>query len=95
MKNDKTYKKLQESWKKMEEMPLNRIPNSTAIDTFINTNGRPPEVKNPKDVDEIENILKKNYINAMDTSGWEYSVRDEAKLAIINYWKNKRMTGKI
>lgn len=95
MRNDNTYKKLQESWKKMEEMPLNRIPNSTAIDVFIQKNGRPPEVKNPNDVKEIENIIKTNYINAMDTSGWEWSLPTEAKLAIVNYWKNKRLTGKV
>ena len=75
-------------------MALNTIPNSTTIDTFIKKNGRPPEMKNFDDVCEIADFIRDNHIKAMDTTAWAGYFMDAAKVAIIGYWKAKRLASK-
>lgn len=72
-------------------MPLNMIPNSTTIDTFIKKHDRPPEIKNPEDVNEIASLIRHNLIMSMDTTAWYGYTFHAAKAAIIEYWKAKRL----
>ncbi len=72
-------------------MALNTIPNSTTIDTFIAKHGRPPEMKNFEDVNEIAALIRHNLIMAMDTTDWYGYTFYAAKAAIIDYWKAKRL----
>ncbi len=111
MKNDKTYKKLEENWKKMEEgiMPptlafdagsklakanagANQNDDSLAVTKFIDTFGREPKTNND-DWIEVKKMLPNPYIT---TSGFDFESNVyRAKQAILNYWKNKRLTGKV
>lgn len=75
-------------------MALNKIPNSTTIDTFIAKNGRPPEMKNFEDVSEIADLIKMNHWKVGDTTAWGGYYMDAAKAAIIEYWKAKRLAKK-
>lgn len=76
-------------------MALNTFPNSTTIDTFIKKNGRPPELKNPEDVNEIEKLIRHNLTVELGLTTWHggYTYH-AAKAAIIDYWKAKRLASK-
>ncbi len=114
MKNDKTYKKLEENWKKMEEAPFFNLPavvaaqnaaanagrqiaanqndDSLAVTKFIDTFGREPKTNND-DWIEVKKMLPNPYIT---TSGFDFESNVyRAKQAILNYWKNKRLSGKV
>jgi hypothetical protein len=72
-------------------MALNKIPNSTVVDAFIAKNGRPPEMKNPDDIQAIADGIRHNLIMAMDSTDWYGYHIYAAKAAIIDYWKAKRL----
>jgi len=73
-------------------MALNKISNSKTIDTFIEKNGRPPEVKNPKDICEVADLIRDNFIRSGEsTSGLGWYWMCAAKETIISYWKAKRL----
>lgn len=72
-------------------MALNTIPNSTTINTFIEKYGRAPEMKNFDDVCKIADLIRHNHIMAMDTTAWPGYFMDAAKVAIVGYWKAKRL----
>lgn len=76
-------------------MPLNKIPNSTTIDTFIATEGRPPECKNVNDVLKVASLIRDNFIKSGEsTIGMSWYWNTAARAAIIDYWKAKRLAKK-
>jgi hypothetical protein len=75
-------------------MALNTIPNSTTITTFIEKYGRAPEMKNFEDVCKIADLIETNHLNAGDMTAWSGYFMDAAKVAIVEYWKAKRLAAK-
>ena len=77
---------------KKEEIPREDHISSSVIDKFIKTYNREPMQTNIDDVDIIGTFINQLRPNVP----MHGSAKNElAKSVIINYWKRKRMTGKV